>query len=131
LFVSPLPPGQPPLISHRNNTIRNSLASLGYSPTTIRAILESPVEALSHQDEMRKEVIDAYRKGFRIIFLVGACLAAFAFLVAVVLMKQVTLDRKDDAALKEEAKRKIEEKERRKRGDVTPESTETVVEGKE
>jgi Na+/melibiose symporter-like transporter len=80
---------------------------------------------------MRKEVIDAYRKGFRIIFLVGACLAAFAFLVAVVLMKQVTLDRKDDAALKEEAKRKIEEKKRRKRGDVTPESTETVVEGKE
>jgi Na+/melibiose symporter-like transporter len=126
-----LPPHpSPPLINHRNNTLRTYLTPLGYSSTTIQAILDSPVEVLSHQDEMRMEVIHAYRKGFRIIFLVGACLAAFAFLVALALMKQVGLDRKDDAALKEEAKRKLEEKERRKKGDVTPESTETVVEEK-
>jgi hypothetical protein len=35
--------------------------------------------------------VDAYKKGFRVIFLVGAGLSAFAFLSALVLLPQVEL----------------------------------------
>lgn len=49
----------------------------------------------------------AYQKGFRIIFIVGASLAAFAFFLAVWLMPQVGLNRADDQALKEEAKKRL------------------------
>ena len=49
----------------------------------------------------------AYQKGFRIIFIVGASLATFAFLLAVFLMPQVGLNRADDQALKEEGKKRL------------------------
>lgn len=49
----------------------------------------------------------AYQKGFRIIFIVGASLATFAFFLAALLMPQVGLNRADDQALKEEGKKRI------------------------
>ena len=52
----------------------------------------------------------AYRKGFRIIFIVGASLAALAFVLAFVLMPQVELYRPDDKKLQEEGRKAYEEK---------------------
>lgn len=53
-------------------------------------------------------LIPAYRRGFRIIFIIGAALSAGAFLLAFVLMPQVSLNREDDQRLKEEGKRRVE-----------------------
>ena len=55
-------------------------------------------------------MIPAYQKGFRIIFIVGASLAALAFCLACVLMPQVGLKRADDDVLKEEAKKRVQAK---------------------
>jgi predicted MFS family arabinose efflux permease len=52
-------------------------------------------------------LIPAYKKGFRIIFLIGAGLAAFAFVLAFWLMPQVTLKRVDDEKLKEEGRKRV------------------------
>lgn len=52
-------------------------------------------------------MVPAYRKGFRIIFIVGAALAAFAFFVAAWLMPQVSLKRGDEEKLKEEGRKRV------------------------
>lgn len=59
---------------------------------------------------MRNILNPAYRRGFRVIFLVGASLAAAAFVVAFFLMPQVELARPDDKMLQEEGRRAAEEK---------------------
>lgn len=56
---------------------------------------------------MRSVLIPAYKQGFRIIFIIGGALSAFAFFLAVVLMPQVTLKREDDEKLKQEAKERM------------------------
>lgn len=47
---------------------------------------------------------EAYKNGFRIVFIIGAALAAFAFVAAWYTMPQVELKREDDEKLKEEGK---------------------------
>lgn len=64
----------------------------------------------SEAERIRAVLIPAYRKGFRVIFLIGASVAALAFVLAFVLMPQVDLARPDDAKLKEEGRRAYEEK---------------------
>lgn len=56
----------------------------------------------------------AYQRGFRIVFIIGASLAALAFFLAMALMPQVELNRADDARLKEEGKRRFLERRSRK-----------------
>ncbi|PWN39531.1 MFS general substrate transporter [Ceraceosorus guamensis] len=51
-----------------------------------------------------------YRKGFRNVFILLASLGAFSFFVALFLMKQKTIDREDDAALREQAEQSLEKK---------------------
>lgn len=69
----------------------------------------SPAEA----ERIRSVLVPAYRQGFRVIFLVGASLAALAFVLALVLMPQVELSRPDDAKLKEEGRRAQEEQKKK------------------
>lgn len=65
---------------------------------------------------MRSVLIPAYQKGFRIIFIIGAALSALAFVLAVVLMPQVALNKADDQKLKEEGRERVErEKEEREK----------------
>ena len=59
---------------------------------------------------MRAVLIPTYRRGFRIIFIIGAALSAGAFFLAFFLMPQVSLKREDDEKLKEEGKRRVEKK---------------------
>lgn len=59
---------------------------------------------------IRSHLTPAYQDSFRVIFLVGAGLCAFAFVVAFFMMPQVELSRPDDAKLKEEGRRAQEEK---------------------
>lgn len=99
----------------RNNVVAQSLGKLELSTEDSKALLRSPGTFLSKASEqdaakIRSVLIPAYREGFRVIFLVGAGLAALAFVIAFVLMPQMDLARPDDVKLKEEAKREEEQK---------------------
>lgn len=98
-----------------NNAVRNSLASYGLSRSQVQLLIDSPerFKAMSSGQEMDVLVSalgTAYRKGFRIVFIVGAVLNAVAFIAAYCLMPQVELARPDDEKLKEEGRRWGEEK---------------------
>lgn len=77
---------------------------MGFSTSEIQDILDSPHVALDRSDSDRAAILQAYRKGFRYIFIVGAALAAFAWVAAFLLMPEISLDRADDKKLKEEAR---------------------------
>ncbi|KAF7167624.1 hypothetical protein CNMCM5623_000897 [Aspergillus felis] len=98
-----------------NNLLSSSISSLGFTPSETRSFLSSPKNFLSslpadEAERVRALVVPAYQRGFRIIFVIGGALAAFAFCLAFVLMPQVELNRADDAKLKEEAKKRVDEK---------------------
>lgn len=95
-----------------NNVVASSVSTLNLDDSESRSLLSSPQTYLSKQSatdaaKIRSVLIPAYKKGFRIIFIIGAALAAAAFFLAVWLMPQVGLKREDDEALKEEAKKRI------------------------
>ncbi|RMJ18180.1 hypothetical protein CDV36_002152 [Fusarium kuroshium] len=98
-----------------NNILANSLSALDLDSKETKTLLGNPQTFLdtvssSEAERIRSVLIPAYRKGFRIIFLVGASVAALAFVLAFVLMPQVELTRPDDAKLKEEGRRAYEKK---------------------
>ncbi|CAJ2510376.1 Uu.00g050790.m01.CDS01 [Anthostomella pinea] len=93
-----------------NNIVANKLSTLPLSGGELTNLLSSPQAYLSAipQDEtasIRAVLVPAYREAFRVIFLVGASLAAFAFVVAFFMMPQVELSRPDDEKLKEQGRR--------------------------
>ncbi|GAQ07683.1 hypothetical protein ALT_5004 [Aspergillus lentulus] len=95
-----------------NNILSSSISSLGFTASETRSFLSSPQNYLSglsadEAERVRALVIPAYKRGFRIIFVIGGALAAFAFCLAFALMPQVELNRADDAKLKEEAKKRV------------------------
>ncbi|KAF9888877.1 hypothetical protein FE257_008247 [Aspergillus nanangensis] len=95
-----------------NNVIGSSISTLGLSAAEQRSFLSSPQNYLSElpdaeAEQARALLIPAYKKGFRIIFLIGAGLAAVAFVLAFVLMPQVGLKRSDDEKLKEEGRKRV------------------------
>ncbi|KAF3065255.1 putative transporter C3H1.06c [Daldinia childiae] len=93
-----------------NNILASSISSLDIDGADIKDLLNGPQSYLSSLplDEalkIRSVLIPAYRQGFRVIFLVGASLAAFAFVISWFMMPQVELSRPDDEKLKEEGRR--------------------------
>lgn len=90
----------------------SSISVLDLNQSESRSLLSSPqtyLSGLSDNDakHVRSVLIPAYKKGFRIIFVIGASLAALAFFLAFWLMPQVGLRRDDDEKLKEEGKKRI------------------------
>jgi hypothetical protein len=81
----------------------------------MQLLLDSP-DAYRHPlGKQRTELVrvalsSAYQKNFRVVFIVGAVLNALGFVETWFLMPQLDLDRKDDAQLKAEGKRRDEEK---------------------
>lgn len=97
---------------YRNNIVSSSISVLNLDESQSRSLLSSPQSYLSKlsaedAEHVRDVLTPAYQKGFRIIFIVGASLATFAFFLAVWLMPQVGLNRADDQALKEEGKKRL------------------------
>lgn len=93
------------------------------SPDDIRDVINSPLSILqinggqsTSNDEnallLRQTLLDGYKVGFRIIFLVMAGLAGLAFVMAWFLMPEISLDRKDDAELKKEGKEAMKKREK-------------------
>lgn len=98
-----------------NNAVRNSLTPYGLSRSQIQLLLDSPerfseADAGQDMDVLRLALSEAYQKGFRIVFIVGAGLNAIAFVAAWFLMPRVELSRPDDEKLKEEGRQWGEEK---------------------
>lgn len=105
----------------------NTLSSLSLSDEAAKSLLTSPQSYLSslptdEAEHVRSVLIPAYRYAFRVIFLLGASLAAFAFVLAFFLMPQVELSRPDDAKLKEEGRKQhLKEKEEKEKDAGTAE----------
>lgn len=96
----------------RNNLVASATPALNMTQSETGSLLSSPHNFLSELTEeearhVRSVLIPAYQNGFRIIFIVGAALAAAAFLLAMWLMPQVALKREDDEKLKEEGRQRI------------------------
>lgn len=103
------------ITSISNNILAGSIQSLDLDDSTSKTLLSNPqsyLDSVSEEERLRVRNIlnPAYRRGFRVIFLVGASLAAAAFVVAFFLMPQVELARPDDKMLQEEGRRAAEEK---------------------
>ena len=93
---------------------------MGLDAHSSRTLLGNPGTYLTRvpaeeAQRIRDILVPAYRRGFRIIFLVGTSLAVMALVLAFALMPQVELSRPDDALLEEEGKRAAAEKRNRKR----------------
>ncbi|OAQ70268.1 MFS drug transporter [Pochonia chlamydosporia 170] len=102
-----------------NNILAGAFSSLNLDGKEAKTLLSNPQEYLNEvspeeAERIRAILLPAYRRGFRIIFIIGASLAAFAFVLAFFLMPQVELSRPDDQKLKEEAQRAYDEKKRKK-----------------
>lgn len=92
-----------------NNVLRVAVDGLGYGEDETRTILSSPQRFVNERtgveaDQVRAAILPAYQEGFRVIFLVGASLAAFAFVLSFFLMPHIELNKPDDAKLKAEGK---------------------------
>ncbi|ORY61523.1 major facilitator superfamily domain-containing protein [Pseudomassariella vexata] len=90
-----------------NNIISQSTSSLQLDDASSKALLSNPQSFLSslsveEAGHVRSVLIPAYRQAFRVIFLVGASLAAFAFFIAFFMIPQVELRRPDDEKLKDQ-----------------------------
>ncbi len=99
-----------------NNVLSSSVSSLDLHGADSATLLGNPQSYLSSVSEIeakriRDTLIPAYRIGFQIIFILGASLCAFAFVVAFFMMPQVDLSRTDDAKLKEEGRKAAAPKE--------------------
>ncbi|KAI1283513.1 major facilitator superfamily domain-containing protein [Xylaria sp. FL0933] len=101
-----------------NNIVANTISSLSLSDESAKSLLSSPQSYLSslpadEAEHVRSVLIPAYRHAFRVIFILGASLAAFAFVLAFLLMPQVELSRPDDEKLKEEGRKQhLQQKEK-------------------
>lgn len=92
-----------------NNVLRVAVDGLQYGEDETRLILSSPQKFITERtgqeaDQVRAAILPAYKRGFRIIFLVGASLAAFAFVLCFFLMPHIELNKPDDEKLKAEGK---------------------------
>lgn len=102
-----------------NNAVRHSLSSFRLSNAEVQLLLDSPdLFGQSREDlqieSVRMAVAVAYKNGFRIVFIVGGVLNAFAFVAAWFLMPHIELSRADDEKLKEEGRQWQAEKDVKK-----------------
>lgn len=116
-----------------NNIIRSSISGFRLSEAAIQGVLDQPetaLEILSNQ-QVRAALVPAYQRGFRIVFLVCAALAALSTVLAFWLMPQIKLDREDDEKLKEEGRRAGKERSEGEESSLERKSGERVEEEEE
>ncbi|RDW67201.1 putative MFS drug transporter [Aspergillus mulundensis] len=102
-----------------NNLLVASLTPLHLPPAAQKSFLSSPTAYLStlsdtEAQHVRSLLIPAYKRGFRIIFMIGAALAAVAFCIAGALIRQVCLEKGDEEVLKEEGRKRVQSERGRK-----------------
>ncbi|KAF8600947.1 MFS drug transporter [Ceratobasidium sp. AG-I] len=93
-----------------NSIFRAHMKTLGLSPEDYNVIVNSPALArLTMDTATLEQIIEGYRQGFRVVFIILACLSSLAFILVAVLMVNYSLNREDDAALKAAAKQFLQE----------------------
>jgi hypothetical protein len=92
------------VFSLRNNVLSSYLSQSDIDKDLRMAIIDHPELARTLPPEIYAEVLRGYRKGFRVVFLILAGLAVFAFLTAFFLMPHRDLDRPDDKELKQQGR---------------------------
>lgn len=113
--------------SCRNNNLSSKLTPLGYSHSTISAIVDDPVGIWqpSSRDAsilydlsstQKAQIVEAYVVGFNTVFHVLTGLIGANFLIALFLVKRHSLQRKDEEALKQRGKEWIQHRKEKKRG---------------
>jgi hypothetical protein len=115
-----------------NNKLRTSMTSLDISSSQINQIIDNP--ALLHtppsvgisQDTATYILYHGYMKGLSSLFILDACLTAFATLVSVVMIKHKELTHEDDEMLRQQAIRELEKKVTTGSGAATPKKRGTV-----
>ncbi|TIC27226.1 putative MFS drug transporter [Wallemia mellicola] len=99
-----------------NTVFRSRMLANGLSESLIKTLINNPEEGRNNLDEDTTDlVISGYRQGFRIIFLTCAGLGGLSFILAFLLMPQISLDRDDDQKLKDEGRKWVEEGKNKKR----------------
>ena len=97
------------------------MTSLSLPPDTIKKIIDDPtilgdrlsnstsdqLAQLGVSSEEAGSILDGYTRGFRIVFILNACLAATATLASITMIKHKELTRSDDEQKKMEAKREL------------------------
>ncbi|BGO90403.1 hypothetical protein NBRC10512_004112 [Rhodotorula toruloides] len=110
-----------------NNNLSSKLTPLGYSHSTISAIVDDPVGIWqpSSRDAsilydlsstQKAQIVEAYVVGFNTVFHVLTGLIGANFLIALLLVKRHSLQRKDEEALKQRGKEWIQHRKEKKRG---------------
>jgi hypothetical protein len=98
-----------------NNAVYKALAPHGLPKSAIQLLINSPdlfskTYGEQRTNGLRIELSSAYRRGFRVIFILGAVLNALAFVAAWFMIEQLDLKRDDDEQLKQEGKKWDESK---------------------
>jgi predicted MFS family arabinose efflux permease len=93
-----------------NNAVYTALAPHGLPKSAIQLLINSPdlfskTYGEQRTNGLRFELSSAYRRGFRVIFILGAVLNALAFVAAWFMIEQLDLKRDDDEQLKQEGKK--------------------------
>ncbi|CAO1618356.1 unnamed protein product [Sympodiomycopsis kandeliae] len=104
-----------------NTVTINDLTPLGWTASQVRQAISNPSDLFSSGNHSSSNPMNqvqltqlrrAYARGFQIVFILLAAIAAFSFFVTLLLMHQKNIDRDDDKMLKEKAKREIDERKR-------------------
>ncbi|KAF8918676.1 cephamycin export protein cmcT [Mucidula mucida] len=92
------------------NVFLSNLRKLDLDQAMFDSLAQDPLAARSIGADaaLLARLVDGYRKGFRIVFIILASMAAFAFVISMFLMTHSTLKREDDDRLKREAMERLD-----------------------
>ncbi|KAI0757530.1 MFS general substrate transporter [Daedaleopsis nitida] len=99
-----------------NNSLRHAMTALSLPPSTISTIVDDPtvlgartsassstLSSLGLSAEVAQQILDAYVKGFRTVFILNTSLNAVATVAAILLIRHTELTRGDEEGLKKKA----------------------------
>jgi len=96
----------------RNNALISRAHSIGFPEDQLQQLTDNPTliskTTFNVTAEVRRELLEGYIHGFHIMFTLNASLAAFAVVVAIIMIKHKELTRADDAQLKAEARKRAD-----------------------
>lgn len=112
-----------------NNALRHSMTSISLPLSTINTIIDNPtligtryssnstsnsLASLNLTPSQITHILQGYTSGFRVVFILNACLAGVAVVASITMIRHKELIRGDDEERKAEARREMEFEEKEK-----------------
>ncbi|KAF9238661.1 MFS general substrate transporter [Melanogaster broomeanus] len=103
-----------------NNSLRNVLSTLSLTPSAMKTIIDNPTILGSNASpsqlaslgltpsQAAYALLHGYTAGFRILFILNACLASVATITSIFMIKHKELTRGDEERLRAEAQQELE-----------------------